>query len=172
MFFIIKKPVNWLVSIWCGKLVVNRLTLSNDYHLHFVFYRKNEQFLLLHADRHQISLLILSELINFYSPWFSHDFRGNNSQLIHLNLVNIRTKNWWQFLNSMNMFLDPIYHFQRILYGIVAGVNKSHFDKKVFLKNAECLNNQNCQIWTRSSITSRTRFLVKYFIDRSYLKIE
>ena len=145
MFFIIKKPVNWLVSIWCGKLVVYRLTLSNDYHLHFVFYRKNEQFLLLHADRHQISLLILSELINFYSPWFSHDFRGNNSQLIHLNLVNIRTKNWWQFLNSMNMFLDPIYHFQRILYGIVAGVNKSHFDKKVFLKNAECLNNQNCQ---------------------------
>ena len=50
----------------------------------------------------QISLLILSEFMRIHqllfplkslkNHWFSDDFRGNTSQLIHLNSLNLRSK--------------------------------------------------------------------------------
>ena len=50
----------------------------------------------------QISLLILSEFMRIHqllfplkslkNHWFSDDFRGNTSQLIHLNSLNLRRK--------------------------------------------------------------------------------
>ena len=63
--------------------------------------------LLLLGAHPQASLLILSKLMNFYSPLkssenlrFSDDFRRNISSLIHLNSLNIRNKIWKQSLTK------------------------------------------------------------------------
>ena len=60
-------------------------------------------------DRLQVSLLILSKLSNFYSPWnhrFSDEFRGNRSLLIRLISPSIICEIWRQSLSS-EIFMIP-----------------------------------------------------------------
>ena len=87
-FFVLPQKVLWKVD----------LTIDNQFsgikfllQVWFVF--MSDQFLKMMTffrKCHQISVLILSELINFYSPLnlsknhrFSNDFRGNRKKLIH-----------------------------------------------------------------------------------------
>ena len=97
-------------------------------------------------DRLQISLLILSELGNFYSPWnqkFSDVFRGNRSLLIRLILSSIKCEIWRQSLSS-GIFMIPdssrigslwihfLGHYQESLLETQLFIETSHL---IFSKN-------------------------------------
>ena len=86
-------------------------------------------------DRLLISLLLLSELINFYPPWnhqkttsFLIISGGNRSCTICLNSLNIRSKTWRQYykLNFQWFLSNPRYNQNEIWLDINANYHK-HF---------------------------------------------